>query len=473
MTTPRTGAFTGPFTGTARLVAVHLHAGWRGLVAWGALMSALVVLVGWSIAELYPTAADRLGYAGSAGASPAVAAFNGRPYDLSELGGIVAYEVGFMGLIGLPIVAVHLAVRFTRPEEDAGRTELLTAARLGRLAPLAAAVTAVGLCLTGFVVVTGLGLTAVGLPAAGAWRYAVALGLFTAAFAAVGLLAAEVSREARMAYALGLVFVMATFLLRAVVDGRDWDAVWASPSGWLAEARPFGSSQWWPYAAYAGMAGVGVLLAGAMAWRRDLYGGLVAARSGPAYGTAALGTPAGLAWRFVPPLVGWLVGTAVWNAAFGGLAGEMADIAAKNPALLDALGVERPEHLVTSLALLLAAVGATAFGVQAVGRLAREESEGRLGLVLSTRAPRTRLWAAWLGVVLAGAVAVLLVSALALAAFTAWSTGDAGGVPDTLHGGLALVLPVLFVVVDEFSELLSRHPDFADLFVAKVQGGVA
>ncbi|KGI67084.1 type VII secretion protein EccC [Mycolicibacterium rufum] len=32
-------------------------------------------------------------------------------------------------------------------------------------------------------------------------------------------------------------------------------------------------------------------------------------------------------------------------------------------------------------------------------------------------------------------------------------------------GGLA-PLPALFIVVDEFSELLSRHPDFADLFVA-------
>ena len=27
-------------------------------------------------------------------------------------------------------------------------------------------------------------------------------------------------------------------------------------------------------------------------------------------------------------------------------------------------------------------------------------------------------------------------------------------------------LPVLFIVVDEFSELLSQHPDFIDLFIA-------
>lgn len=33
-------------------------------------------------------------------------------------------------------------------------------------------------------------------------------------------------------------------------------------------------------------------------------------------------------------------------------------------------------------------------------------------------------------------------------------------------GAMMSALPVLFIVVDEFSELLSRHPDFADMFVA-------
>ncbi|MEZ0349659.1 type VII secretion protein EccCa [Mycobacterium sp. pR1184] len=33
-------------------------------------------------------------------------------------------------------------------------------------------------------------------------------------------------------------------------------------------------------------------------------------------------------------------------------------------------------------------------------------------------------------------------------------------------GAMMTALPVLFIVVDEFSELLSRHPDFADMFVA-------
>lgn len=35
------------------------------------------------------------------------------------------------------------------------------------------------------------------------------------------------------------------------------------------------------------------------------------------------------------------------------------------------------------------------------------------------------------------------------------------------RGGAALpALPTLFIIVDEFAELLSQHPDFADTFVA-------
>lgn len=437
----------GRLAGTALLVRTHVHSGWRGLALWTAAMSALVIAIGWSIAALYPTRADRLAYAESAGASPAVAAFNGRPHDLTELGGIVSYEVGFMALVGFPIIAIHLAVRFSRHEEDSGRLELVTAGRVGRLAPLAAAALTVGSCLTGFVALTAIGLTATGLPSGGSWLYALTLGLFAASFAALGLLVAEVSREARTAYAVGLPVALVAFLVRAGVDGRGWDLAWLSPSGWLAEVRPWAEWQWWPLAAFVGLALVCVALAAAMASHRDLYGGLLAPRSGPAYGAPTLGTPAGLVWRFTrAPLLGWLLGTAVWNAAFGGLAGEMTEIAAANPTMLDALGVEKAEHLVTSLALLLCGVGAAAFGVQAMTRLAREETSGRLGYVLATRAARARLWLVWLVVVSCGAAAVLLVSSLVLGLFTAWSTGDGSNVGSAFVAASALLLPVVSVV---------------------------
>src|SRR5262249_39987877 len=41
------------------------------------------------------------------------------------------------------------------------------------------------------------------------------------------------------------------------------------------------------------------------------------------------------------------------------------------------------------------------------------------------------------------------------------------GYEDARRAGARLTaLPTLFIIVDEFSELLSQHPDFADMFVA-------
>lgn len=437
----------GRLAGTALLVRSHLHAGWRGLGLWTTIMSGLVVATGWSITALYPTRADRAAYAESAGASPVLAAFNGRPHQLTEVGNIVSYEVGFLALVGFPVIAIHLAVRLSRHEEDSGRTELVTAGRVGRLAPVTAAALTVGICLAGFVASTAAGLTAAGLPATGAWHYSLALGLFAASSAALGLLAAEVGKESRTAYGVALGVALVAFLVRAGIDGQGWDLAWVSPSGWLAEVRPWTDPQAWPLVAYACLTLACLAAAAAMASRRDLYGGLLAARSGPAYGAPALGTPTGFVWRFTrASLAGWLLGTVLWNAAFGALAGEMTEIARANPTMLAALGVERAEDLVTSLALLLCGVGASAFGVQAMARLAREESNGRLGYVLSTRAARARLWLVWLAVVVGGVVMVLLASSLSLGLFAVWSTGDGSNLGSALGAAAALVLPVVSVV---------------------------
>lgn len=436
------------FAGTATLLAAHFRAERRALAAWALVLAALVTATGWGIAALYPTPADRAAYAATAGRSPAVAAVNGRGYDLTELGGITAYEVGFLGLIAVPIVAMHLAIRLSRREEDAGRLELVTAGRVGRLAPLAAAGLALAATLLAFVGLTALGLQTAGLPAAGSWRYAVGLGLFAAACGAVGLVAAEISTDARTAYGLALALVLFSFVRRAYVDGRGLDPGWSGPAGQLAEIRPWGEQpQWAPMALYA----VGTLLAWVLAavvrTRRDLSGGLLAPRPGPRYGAPRLASMPGLTWRFLRSgLLGWLLGTLIWAATLGGLSGEMTDIVRGNPAMQAAFPVARPEDLVTTVALLLGALGGCAFGVQAMTRWAGEEGTGRIGLLLATATPRHRLFLAWFAAAQLGAALILLAAAAALGVSAALATGDRAGVGSALGAGMALVPAVLLIV---------------------------
>ncbi len=433
--------------GTTTLLRLHARTGWRPLLGWPLGLAGLVVATGRSIVALYPGESDRLAYAASVSVSPGAVAFNGKWTDLETVGGITTNEVGFLGLLLFPVAGVLLAIGRTRREEDSGRIEILTARPVGRLAPLAAGALAVAASIGLFGVLSACGLAAVGLPPGGAIRYAALLASYALAWAGIGLLCAEVSRDARTASGLGLALVLAVFVAKAVIDGAGWRLAWATPMGWLPEAAPFGSARWWPYAALLALAAATTALAVLTAARRDLSGGLLAPRSGPAHGSARLGTPFGYAWRLTRgAALGWLAGLVVWGAAIGSLTADMTEIVRTNPQLLEVLGVERPEDLITSLTGTLAALGAAALAVQGVGRLAGEEDSGRLGLVLAAAGSRRRLWIAWGLVLVADIVAVLVVQALAFGATAWWATGAAGDLTASLGAALVLAVGALFVL---------------------------
>ncbi|MDO5696684.1 MAG: hypothetical protein Q4G51_01800 [Dermatophilus congolensis] len=438
----------GPLAGTGHLIALHWRAGWRALVGWPALMTLIVVATGRSITALYSDAADRLSYAQTAGLSPAAAAFNGRGYDLHTLGGITSVEVGFMALLLFPVIGIHLAIRFTRRDEESGLAELLTSAPVGRLAPVVSAALAVGAGLALYAGATTAGLVAIGLPWEGAVLYSAASALFTGAFVGVGLVTAQLCEGSRTAYALSLSFSLAMFLVRAVVDGRSIDAVWLSPMGWLAEVRPWGDdAQAWPLASFT-LAGLALLAASVgVATRRDLGAGLIAPRPGPARASASLGTAFGLAWRLTRGMfAGWTTGLVAWAAALGILASEMTDIVAANPGIAEALGIDAPEQLVTSLAALVGGLGLGALGLSGVQRLVAEEDAGRLGLLTSTPVSRTRLWSAWALMLAAQVTVAGLVASITLGAASRISTGNEAALADGVRAGMTYVVPVLFLI---------------------------
>lgn len=433
--------------GTGLMLGTQLRAARWQLLAWPAAMAILVAAIARGQAALYPTEQQRMMYDATLGDSPVSWALNGRGYELTTLGGITAYEVGFMGLLVFPIVGLHLAIRLTRHEEEAGRTELLTAGRVGRLAPLAGAVLALTLAMSGLVALTAAGLVAVGYPVGGSLRYAALLGVFTGAFAAFGLLAAELSQAGRTAYLLGVGTVLALFLLRATIDGRRASVLWPSPMNWPAEARPWGP-QWrlWPYLACLGAALVLTALAFAVAARRDLYAGLLATRPGRTTARAGLGTPLGLAWRLTRGgALGWVAGMALWGAALGSLSQEMADIVADNPAMAAVFGQGRPEDLLIAMSCLLAAIAGAAVLIVGMGHLGDEEDAGRFGLLTATRLRRTRWWSTWWLVVTVESLAVQAAAGISLGLATAQTTGHDGAVTTALRAAGELAVPVLAI----------------------------
>lgn len=434
-------------SGVGRLVVLGLRTGWAGLLAVAVVASGLVTVVAGSVDALYPDHADRLQYAESIGASPATQAFNGIGHDLTTTGGITVVEVGFMGQLLFPALALAVALRHTRRPEEAGLTELLTATRVGRLAPLGAGWALVLLSCAATSVLMLLGLVAVGLPPAGSAWYVAGTGLLMASFGTLGLLLGQLAQSTRTAQLIGLGLVMLAFLVRALVDGFGLRAPWAGPLAWLAEVRPFGDPQTWPLLAYASSALLLLLLAAGVARRRDLGAGVIAPRPGPPRARSRLGTVTGAAWRVTRPVVlAWTLFVVVWSACLGALTREMTSLVEANPGMLEGLGFDRAGDIITSLAVVAIVLGATAVAVQGSERLGVEESSDRLGMLLATSTPRTRWWSGWWAVVAGSAVGVLLAGVLALGVSSWAVTGDGQALWSSLAVGLGYAVPVLFVV---------------------------
>ncbi|WP_375000123.1 ABC transporter permease [Aeromicrobium sp. CTD01-1L150] len=399
-----------------------------------------------SIQDLYGDPRSLEVYQATLGSSPATAAFNGRPFDLDTTGGVAAYEVGFFGLLILPAVVMMTAIRVTRAQEDLGRTDLLTSMRVGRLAPLTSAFLLVAslIVLSCLTIATAAATT--DYPTAGTLRFVLALGLFLWCAAGVGFVAAEMCQSARSAATVACAALGVTFLVRAVVDGRSWDLGWATPMGWLAEARPFNDEPpWWPYVA---LAVLGIALhVGAVQARnhRDLGGGVIAPRRGPATGTlrGPLALIIHLAGRSA---LAWWLGAFAWGAAAGLLAEEMRTVLENNPTLAEALAgdTNNAGDLMLYIASVLIGLLAAATGLHAVGRFAAEETAGRIGLIFSTRLPRSRFWLIAVVTVYAQVVLTLVIGGLAFE-LTAMTTDGDASLGDALSATLPYAAPAALI----------------------------
>lgn len=432
--------------GLRGMSALGLRTSWRSLALVALVCVVLVSAVAVGVEGLYPSQAQRVEYAATAGASGISNAFNGRGYALTTLGGITGIEVGFMGQILFPVLGVVTAVGLTRRQEEAGRTELLTASRVGRLAPLATA--ALLLVLTCALTTAGLAgsMAATGLPAAGSAWYAAGVGTCILFFAAVGLLLGELCQQARTAQQLGLGVAAAAYLARFAVDAAPWDAVWASPLGWLPEVRAFDTPQAWPLVAYA-LGTVTLLTAAALvAGRRDLGAGAIAPRPGPAHGSARAAASWVLTLRLQrTATITWLTLVCLWALLIGLFSQEMTEIITANPTLLASTGVERASDLVVQVAAVVMVAGGGSVSVQGAAQLATEEGTGRLGILLSTRLRRSRLWLGWWAVTLTCSACVLVLPSLVMGVAIWWVSDQEVPVSSVLEIGWGYLPPVLLV----------------------------
>ncbi|MFC4512397.1 ABC transporter permease [Streptomyces ehimensis] len=432
--------------GTGTLTRLALRRDRVLLPVWAVALSLTVAGVASAFESLYATPADRAGVSRSTNANASVRALYG-PVFGDSTGGLVAWRMAVLGGVLAGIMSLVIVVRHTREEEETGRQELLSAAVVGRRAPLTAALLT-ALAADGLVaVLVTAGLARAGLPAGGAAALGLAVAGTGLCFAGVAAVTAQLTDTARAARSLAGATVGLAFLLRAAGDAANAGAssplVWVSPVGWAEQTRAFAGERWWVLALPYAAAGLAAAAAFALAGRRDIGAGLLAGRPGAATAPRHLTGATGLAWRLQRgTLLGWTVGFAVAGTVFGSLIEGAADLVGDNEGtreIIERMGGREglADSLLAALTGLLGMVAAL-YAVGCVLRLRAEETSGRAEPVLAGATGRTRWAAGHLAFAGLGTAVVLLAGGLGMGLAYGVSAGDVGGrLPPVLGAALA------------------------------------
>ena len=412
-----------------------------------ALISYSTALAG---AELFPDMASRIEASTVMNATASMVALFGRIYDPTSVGALSLIKyTAFMTAI-LAVLMVILTIRHTRSDEESGRLELLGGGRLGRDAPLAAALS----ISLGASVVLGLlsaaALAAGGLPAAGSLAFGLGWAATGMAFSAVAGLAAQLTASARAATGLSIGFVAVTYALRAVGDlAEPGPSVlsWLSPIGWNQQIRAFAGDRWWVLVLPVTLCLVLVPAAFVLRARRDLGAGLRAERPGPAVGS--LSGVWDLAVRLqYRVLLAWAVAFVVFGIVIGSLASNVAELLS-SPTAQDLIKLMGGRQALTDafLAAEISIMGvlAAAFGVSSANHLRSEEAAGHTEALLATATTRARWASSHFVFALAGVALLLLLSGVSIGAGAALAVNDAAVAGRSTVAALAQI-PAAWVV---------------------------
>lgn len=406
----------GAFVGLGSLLRLHLRRDRLILIAWLVVVGALPALIVSATRAGYPDQAAMDGFAAAAMASPGELATRG-PVFAVTVGGLTAWTIASSTSLIMGVVGILLGVRHSRADEQAGRLELVGAGRVGRIAPLAAALVVPVLGALAIGVLAAAGLLAQGMPVTGSVLLGAVMAGSAAVFGAIGVLAAQLVESPGAARGIAIVCLGIAFALAAVGDlGGNW-LVWLSPIGWTRHAESFAGNHGWVVLLPAVSTVLLAVAAGVLGVRRDLGAGLFAARPGRSTARAWLATALALAWRRQRgTLIAWMVGMGLLGLLLGSVTSSLND-QLDTPAFRQLSagmgGLDVGQVFFLFVVYVMSQV-ATAAAVATALQLRTDETSGLAEQVLVRAVPRWR-WAAG-QLLIAAAVAAGVLTAIGLTA---------------------------------------------------------
>jgi ABC-2 type transport system permease protein len=357
------------------------------------------------------------------------------------------------------LMSTFAVIRHTRQNEELGRAELVGSTVVGRYAGLAAGVIVAAAADAVLALVLGVAIAVTGQPLVGSLLAGVsvaAVGLVWVGVAAVTCQLSSTTRGAAgiAAGALGVAFVLSGIgnMVGTVDDTGTrvtsaWPS-WLSPMGWGQQTRPFGDAHWWPLLLAVAATAVLVVVAGALASRRDVGRGLWPDRRGHAHASKALLSPIGLAWRLQRgAFYGWAVALVMFGLIFGNLTEQIQHVEghAKNW-WTQAGGTDVVVDAYRVSIIQIAGMFVAVYVVQVLLRMRVDENGGTLESVLAAGVTRAGWMWGHLVNAFAGSVALVVLFAVSVGLTAGQVLGHTGTqVRELVWAGLVQVPGILVV----------------------------
>ncbi|QSB15207.1 ABC transporter permease [Natronosporangium hydrolyticum] len=366
---------------------------------------------------------------------PVGALISGPGYGADQLN-LERLIVGVYGIYFLLLAALMnmlLVSRHTRVDEQHGRTELLRATVVGRHAPLTAVLTVavaanalLALLLTGVMVGNDF-------DAGQSLLFGAGVGAAGLLFAGVTALTVQITEYSRAATGLAGAVLGVAWVIRAAGDmlAQHGSALsWFSPLAWVQQTRPYVDGRWWPLLLVVGLTAVVTAVAYALASRRDVGAGLLAARRGSPSAAAWLASPLAFAFRLHrASLIGWGIALGLAGLLWGWITEPMIDTyEGMGDDILAIFGGDASNIIdgYLSVMALVTALLVGVFVILGVQTLRVEETKGRAEPVLATAISRWSWAGSHLVVLALGVIGLLLLAGITTGIGAAASLGDAG-----------------------------------------------
>ncbi|QMT17707.1 ABC transporter permease [Planococcus maritimus] len=401
--------------------------------------------------------------------NPAMVAMVGPNYGGMDYttGAMTAHEMLLMTAAVVALMNILLVCRHTRGDEEEGRLELVRALPVGRLSSAAAILGALAGVNVLLALVTGISMAALGVDSVdlhGSLLFGASLGATGFFFAALTIVLAQLTQNARATTGLSIAALLAFYMIRAIGDVMSEPLALTSPLGWILRAKPYIENEWWPVGLSIGLALALSALALYLNSIRDHDSGFLPTRAGRTTASSMLQGTFGLAFRLQrTSLIAWAIAMFILGASYGSVLGEIEsffdDIDLFQQLIVQQAGFSLIELFIPVLSSVMAIL-ASIPAIMVVLKIKTEEKNERMEHLVSRSVSRVRLvFSYWL---------LASLTAVTMLAMTGLGLGIAGNSVleeslsfNTYLGAPLAYLPAVLVMIGLALAFVGFWPNFA------------